>query len=33
LIEAATETFEHTPLADGNQWRLVFLFKQKEVQA
>ncbi len=24
LIHATTERFEHTPLADGNQWRLLF---------
>ncbi len=24
LIEAATDQFEHTPLEDGNKWRLLF---------
>ncbi|MDQ7002484.1 MAG: ATP-binding protein [Ghiorsea sp.] len=34
LIYAITETFEHTPLEDGNQWRLVFNIsetKDKEI--
>lgn len=30
LIYAATESFEHTALADGNQWRIVFMVKGKE---
>lgn len=30
LIYAITETFEHTPLVDGNQWRLVFSPKKEE---
>lgn len=33
LIKAATESFEHIALVDGNRWRLVFLFKQKEEEA
>jgi serine/threonine-protein kinase RsbW len=33
LIAATTEKFEHTPLADGNQWRLVFnvVMKKDEI--
>jgi len=30
LIYAITETFEHTPLEDGNQWRLVFNLKEED---
>jgi anti-sigma regulatory factor (Ser/Thr protein kinase) len=29
LIYAITEIFEHAPLADGNQWRLVFSLEEK----
>ncbi len=30
LIYATTETFEHTPLENGNQWRLVFNLKEED---
>ncbi len=30
LIYAITESFEHTPLEDGNQWRLVFNLKEED---
>ena len=30
LIHATTSKFEHTPLADGNRWRLVFDVQQKK---
>jgi len=30
LIYAITESFEHTPLEDGNQWRLVFKIEKEE---
>jgi len=32
LICAVTEVFEHTPLANGNQWRLVFDIQEKAEQ-
>jgi len=30
LIHATTEVFEHSPLVDGNQWRLIFNVQQKK---
>ncbi len=30
LIYAITESFEHMPLKDGNQWRLVFNLKEED---
>ncbi len=30
LIYAITESFEHTPLKDGNQWRLIFNLQKED---
>jgi len=32
LIYAITESFEHTPLEDGNQWRLLFNLKEEDTK-